>query len=73
MQMDDHKTLYPFYTIKKMPFIKATFTKIAIRWQQCLFFTHASFHTISNYVAYCYQHSALLHYMPIMSALNSHR
>jgi len=45
MQMDVHKMLYPFYIIKKMPYITATVTKIALRWQQ-YFFTHASFHTV---------------------------
>jgi len=26
--------------------------KSALRWQQCFFFTRASFHTVQNYVAY---------------------
>ena len=30
-------------------------TKNALRWQQCFFFTHASFDTVENYVANCYQ------------------
>jgi len=34
MQMDVHKTLWPFYTTKKMPHITATVTKNALRWQQ---------------------------------------
>jgi len=34
MQMDVHKTLWPFCTTKKMPRITATVTKNALRWQQ---------------------------------------
>ena len=43
MQMDVHKTLYPFYTTKIMPHATSAVTKIARCWQQCFFFTHASF------------------------------
>jgi len=31
--MDVHKTLYPFYTTKKMPHVMATVAKKALRWQ----------------------------------------
>jgi len=34
MQMDVNKTLYPFYTIKKMPHVTVTITKNTLRWQQ---------------------------------------
>jgi len=34
MQMDVHKTLYPFYLSTKMLHVMATFTKNALRWQQ---------------------------------------
>jgi len=33
MQMDVHKTLYSFYTTKKMPHVTATVAKNALRWQ----------------------------------------
>jgi len=33
MQTDVHKTLYPFYTTKKMPRVTVTITKETIRWQ----------------------------------------
>jgi len=32
MHMDVHKTLYPFYSTKKMPYVTATVTKITLRW-----------------------------------------
>jgi len=56
IQMDVHKTLYPFYTTKKRPQVMATVAKTALRWQQC-FFTHTSFHTVPSYVAYRYEQS----------------
>jgi len=46
MQMDVYKTLYLFYTTKGMSYVTVTATKIALRCQQCLFFTHASFDTV---------------------------
>ena len=46
MQMDVHKTLYPFNTTKKMPHVTATILKNAHGWQQCFFFTHTSFHIV---------------------------
>ena len=33
MLMDVHKTLYPFYTNKKIPHVTATVTRNAFRWQ----------------------------------------
>jgi len=33
MQMDVHKTLYPFYTTEKMPHVMAAVAKNALRWQ----------------------------------------
>ena len=46
MQMDVHKTLYPFNTTKNMPHVTATVPKYALRRQQCFFFTHPSFRTV---------------------------
>jgi len=34
LQMDVYKTLYPFYTTKKMPYVMAIITKNTLRWQQ---------------------------------------
>ena len=43
VQMDVNKTLYPFYTAKKLPHITATVAKNALCWQQWYFFTHNYF------------------------------
>jgi len=82
MQIDVHITLYyPCYTTKKMTHVTATvqkcaslaavflFTLYETLWQQyffSVFTSYVSFHT----VIYCYQQS--LHYLPQMSAFNSH-
>jgi len=42
MQIDVHKTLYPFYAPKKMPYVTVTVTKM-LCWQKCFVFTHAFF------------------------------
>ena len=34
LQVDVYKTLYPFYTTKKMPYVMAIITKNTLRWQQ---------------------------------------
>jgi len=34
MQMDVHKTLYPFCTKKKLPHVTGRITKKTLRWQQ---------------------------------------
>jgi len=70
MQMDVHKTLRHFCTIKKTPYVTATVTKIALHWR-----SNASFHnvkprglplsaitceTISNHCVVCdYVHTVL--------------
>ena len=72
MQMEVHKTLYPFYTTKKIPYVTAKVTKIALRWQQCLFFSHASYHTVWKLHRLALSAIAVsLHYLPNMSAFNS--
>jgi len=69
MQMDGHKTLYPFYTANKKGSYYGNSCKNALRWQQWFFYTRNSLPP-KNYVAYRYQqllfrcitcHRCLLH------------
>jgi len=55
MQMDVRKTLYFFYTTKKMTLAAAKSQKLHIVAQQCFFFTNASFHAVQNYMDCGYQ------------------
>jgi len=46
MQIDVHQTLYPFYTIRKMPHVTATVTEIAFHWRSYTFYSRFFSHPI---------------------------
>jgi len=68
MQIVVHKALYPFYIAKKMPYVTASVTKIAILWQECFFS-----HSIKLCDLLRSAVTVLLHYLPEISAFNSEK
>jgi len=73
MQMAVHKTLYPFYTTKKMPHVTATATKIALRLRSNASFSLMLFHYCIRVRCFTAINSHCLAAIPAkMSALISH-